>query len=98
TALGSLGVTADVDPDATFTENVDDLAHEVISDLYVRRFRREETAALSLSEATQVAIAAIRNPSVPLVTPRSGELPEMRHRLASVARSELDHRKRAVGL
>jgi exodeoxyribonuclease V beta subunit len=92
-ALGSLGVTGDLDPDAAFVEEVEDLIDEVIDDLYVRRFRTGP-ALMSRAHAAEIAGLAIRNPGATIVEPPPGELPAMRRRLAEVARNELDARKR----
>ena len=39
--LAGLGMAGDLEPDATFVEDVDDLVVEVVGDLYVRRFAAE---------------------------------------------------------
>ncbi len=51
--LDKLGTLGDIEPDVTFVENVDDLMHEVIDDLYVRRFFRDRDG-LSMSRARPV--------------------------------------------
>ena len=42
--LGGLGVAGDVEPDATFVEDVSDLLAEVVDDLYVRRWHGSDDA------------------------------------------------------
>ena len=39
--LAGLGMAGDLEPDATFVEDVDDLVVEVVGDLYLRRFAAE---------------------------------------------------------
>jgi exodeoxyribonuclease V beta subunit len=95
--LGSLGMVADLDPDATLAEDVDELVREVVDDLYVRRFARSETLPLARAEATEIARAAVENPRAPIVEPR-GERARMRRRLAEAVRGELEARKRRLGV
>ena len=45
-ALGSLGVTGDVERGLTVVEEIDDLLVEVVDDLYVRRFHWDERPPL----------------------------------------------------
>ena len=45
--LDELGTLADTDPTSRFVDNVDDLAREVIDDLYVRRFYRNRDGSPS---------------------------------------------------
>jgi exodeoxyribonuclease V beta subunit len=94
-AIGSLGIGGDRDPDAAFVEEVDDMIDEVIDDLYVRRFRVGGPAAMTRAHAADIARLAINNPGAPIAEAPSGELPEMRRRLAEAARTELEARKRA---
>jgi exodeoxyribonuclease V beta subunit len=99
--LGGLGVACDVERDATFAEDVRDLLDEVVDDLYVRRFRRAETAPpFGRAEALELAQVAVANPEVP-IEPRDADpdgVPAMRRRLAMAVRDELALRKRQAAL
>jgi exodeoxyribonuclease V beta subunit len=99
--LDGLGTLAESDPSVSFVDSVDDLAREVIDDLYVRRFYRDlDGLTMSRSQAEQVARIAIENPLAPIYpsNPQAGTALAMRCRLAEAARRELDARKRALGL
>jgi exodeoxyribonuclease V beta subunit len=93
--LGGLGIAGDLEPDVTFVEDLSDLVDDVVDDLYVRRFSRGGPPAFGRAEAAAIARAAIDNPSDRIVSDDS-EVPQMRLRLASVARTELEGRKRAM--
>jgi exodeoxyribonuclease V beta subunit len=95
--LAGLGMAGDPDPDTTFVEDVSDLVDEVVDDLYVRRFQRDENVAFNRAQAAAIVRAAIDNPTVALAEVR-GAVPEMRRRLAEVAREELDGRKRRLSI
>jgi exodeoxyribonuclease V beta subunit len=93
--LGGLGIAGDLEPDVTFAEDLSDLVDDVVDDLYVRRFSRGGPPAFGRAEASAIARAAIDNPSARIVSADS-EVPQMRLRLAAVARGELEERKRAM--
>ncbi len=93
--LGGLGIAGDLEPDVTFAEDLTDLVDDVVDDLYVRRFSRGGPPAFGRAEAAAIARAAIDNPSARIVSDAS-EVPQMRLRLAAVARAELEERKRAM--
>ena len=93
--LGGLGIAGDLEPDVTFVEDLSDLVDDVVDDLYVRRFSRGGPPAFKRAEAAAIARAAIDNPSA-LIVSAGGKVPEMRQRLAQVARTELEQRKRAM--
>jgi exodeoxyribonuclease V beta subunit len=95
--LGGLGIAGDLEPDVTFVEDLSDLAADVVDDLYVRKFRRGDPPAFKLSQASEIARAAIENPSAELIS-ASGPIPEMRTGLARAARQELERRKRAAAV
>ena len=98
--LAELGTLADLEPDVTFTESVDELATEVVDDLYVRRFYDAVDIPIGRRQAGEVAKIAIDNPTS-IVYPRtkSGDSPRaMRGRLAQAARDELERRKRRLAL
>ena len=99
--LDGLGTLADSDPGVSFVENVDDLAREVIDDLYVRRFYRDRDGlTMSRAQAEQIARIAIDNPLAPIYPrdPQAGTALGDARRLADAARQELEARKRALGL
>ena len=99
--LDTLGTLADIEPDVTFVESVDDLMHEVIDDLFVRRFFRDRDGLrMSRTEADAIARIAIENPIAPIHPrePEQGTAPAMRRGLADRARSELEARKRRQAL
>ena len=80
--LGGLGIAGDLEPDVTFVEDLSDLVVEVVDDLYVRRFSRDERPpAFGRAEAAAIARAAIDNPGATIVARRS-ETAQMRGRLA----------------
>jgi exodeoxyribonuclease V beta subunit len=95
--LGGLGIVADVDPDATLVEDIDELLQEVVDDLYVRRFHRGDPPQFGRGQAAQIARAAVQNPATPIV-PARGDVPGMRRNLALAVRDELERRKRRVGV
>jgi exodeoxyribonuclease V beta subunit len=95
--LGGLGIVADVDPDATLVEDIDELLHEVVDDLFVRRFHVRDTPPFGRAEAAEIARVAVENPATPIVEAR-GEVPAMRRNLALAVRAELERRKRRVGV
>jgi exodeoxyribonuclease V beta subunit len=95
--LAGLGMAGDPDPDTTFVEDVSDLVDEVVDDLYVRRFHRAGRPAFPRAQAAAIVRAAVETPAVALAA-ASGEEPEMRRRLALVARDELEARKRSLAI
>lgn len=95
--LGGLGVAGDLEPDAQLVEDVQDLIGEVVDDLYVRRYMKDENApVITRAEAVQIATDAIENPGAPIepLDTSGGGLPAMRARLAAAARVEFEARKR----
>jgi exodeoxyribonuclease V beta subunit len=94
--LDELGTLGDLEPDVTFTEDVDDLVEEVVDDLYVRRFHREGPRRFSRAEALEIARPRSSNP--PPVYPASAPEHTARRRRCAAgwrrARSELERRKR----
>ncbi|MEN3284719.1 MAG: exodeoxyribonuclease beta subunit [Solirubrobacteraceae bacterium] len=98
--LGGLGVAGDVDPDATFVEDVSELLDDIVDDLYVRRFHRRDTPDFDRAQAMQIAWAAVRNPAVRIEPEAAGDdtIAAMRRRLAIAVRDELEHRKRQMAV
>jgi exodeoxyribonuclease V beta subunit len=95
--LGGLGIAGDLEPDTTFVEDIGDLVEEVVDDLYVRRFHGRDSPPFRRAQAAQIAWVAVDNPSEPIV-PATGEVPEMRRRLALAVRAELERRKRRMAV
>jgi exodeoxyribonuclease V beta subunit len=98
--LHELGTLGDLEPDVVFVEDVAELVEEVIDDLYLRRFWREQAPPISRREAGLIARAAIESPGAP-IHPLAGApdgIPAMRRRLALSARKELERRKRGRAL
>jgi exodeoxyribonuclease V beta subunit len=98
--LGGLGVAGDVDPDATFVEDVADLIDDVVDDLYVRRFHRRDTPDFDRAQAMRIARIAVYNPKVRIEPEDAPEdsVAAMRRRLALRVRDELDDRKRRLAV
>ncbi len=96
--LGGLGIAGDLEPGITFVEDLSDLVEEVVDDLYVRKFWRDEHPALTRPEALQIAREAVANPSAPIEPSDGDGTPAMRASLARAVRKELDRRKRARGV
>ena len=61
--LGGLGVAGDVEPDATFVEDVGDLLDDVVDDLYVRRFHGGDVPQFDRAQAMRIARVAVDNPA-----------------------------------
>ncbi len=102
--LAGLGVAGDVEPDATFVEDVADLVEEAVDDLFVRRFHRASDAPpFGRAEALRLARAAVDKPHARLVPdppPRTpGEAAwATRARLAHRVREEVEARKRRLAV
>jgi exodeoxyribonuclease V beta subunit len=96
--LGGLGIAGDLEPDTAFVEDIGELVDEVVDDLYVRRFHGHDGAPpFGRSQAGQIAYAAVANPNAP-IAPATGNVAEMRRRLAEAVRKELEHRKRRLAV
>jgi exodeoxyribonuclease V beta subunit len=99
-ALGSLGVAGDVEPDATFVEDVSDLVEDVVDDLYVRRWHGRDVPQFGRAEAMLIARIAVANP-VERVEPETAPnttVEGMRRGLAIAVRAELELRKRRTAV
>jgi len=101
--LDGLGTLAQSDPGARFVESVDQLAKEVLDDLYLRRFYNAPDApSLRYADAQAIAKVAIANPLSPVLpppdSPGQDAVESMRARLAIKVRDELETRKRALSL
>jgi exodeoxyribonuclease V beta subunit len=96
--LGGLGMAADVEGE--LVDDPTDLVDEVVDDLYVRRFLREDRPAITREEAGRVARIAVENPVAP-IEPRDAPdhtVAAMRRRLAEAVRDEFAVRKRRAGV
>lgn len=106
--MADLGVSGDGTASETLVENIDDLAEEVVDDLYVRRFSHYEgLPPFDHKLALDIARAVLRNPDVCLEPERvpTSEKPTeaeaiaaMRRRLGDAVRAEVALRCRARGI
>ena len=95
--LSGLGIAGDLEPETVLVEDISDLIAEVVDDLYVRRFHGVGAPPFTRSEAAAIARVVIAHPGAPLVE-AAGPIPQMRRRLALAVRSELELRKRRLGV
>jgi exodeoxyribonuclease V beta subunit len=95
--LGGLGIAGDLEPEATFVEDLSDLATEVLDDLYVRKYRETPAPALRFAEASTITRSAIQTFTATVHAPDNGGYDE-RVSLALAARDELERRKRRLGV
>jgi exodeoxyribonuclease V beta subunit len=98
--LRSLGVAGDSDPGATLVESLDELAEEVVDDLYLARYAASPRPPLRHDEARALARDVIADPQAALVpdgldpTGAAGARVELAH----AVRAELERRKRRLGI
>ena len=94
--LASLGVVGDLEPDAVLVPDLADLVEEVVDDLYLRRYGTLESPPLSVSEARDLARAAVGDQHARLEP--AGAPPESLagHRVAfaTAVQAEVTRRKR----
>jgi exodeoxyribonuclease V beta subunit len=95
--LVGLGIAADLEPDFTFEEDLRDLSHEVVADLYVRAFHSSEAPEIPFDQAAEIVRCAIDNPAATIAAAGDGT-PARRRRLAIAAREELERRKRRMAV
>lgn len=101
--LRSLGVAGDSDDGAVLVEDLDQLADEVIDDLYLARFAHEAERPWTRAEAGAFARAAIDDPRA-VVEPVDAlsEAPDstaaQRVRFAGDVLDEIERRKRRLGI
>ena len=95
--LGGLGIAADLEPNVEFVEDLSDLLSEVVDDLYVRRFHGGDEPPFSRAQALQIARLAVENPDAAIAAV-TGEVPQMRRRLALAVRQELEARKQRLAV
>ncbi|MFC6704513.1 UvrD-helicase domain-containing protein [Flexivirga alba] len=99
--LRGLGIAGDTDAGATLVEDVDDLLMEVVDDLYLRGFARQQgPAEFSLADARRIARTVAGDPSAHLVptNPKPGSAAARKVGFAHAVRAELARRKRRLGL
>ncbi|WP_313358332.1 UvrD-helicase domain-containing protein, partial [Microbacterium sp.] len=100
TVLRSLGTAGDSDGSAELTDDLTALVDQVVDDLYVAKYAREDDPAMSHGQARELARAVIADPHATLVPvdadPESSA--GVRVRFAQVVRHRLDQRKRELGL
>ncbi|HSK26428.1 MAG TPA: UvrD-helicase domain-containing protein [Jiangellales bacterium] len=95
--LAGLGMAGDLDPDATFVEDVDDLVTEVVGDLYLRKFAADpDPPRIDHATALRVARAAVSDAQATLVPSHAdaGTVAQLRYGMATTARDEVAVRKR----
>ena len=101
--LRSLGVAGDTDSGAVLVEDLEQLTNEVVDDLYLRLFARQDTAPWTREEALTIARAVVDDPRA-RVAPQEAlvEDPDgaaaARVRFASEVLDEIDSRKRRLGV
>ncbi|GGB24010.1 RecBCD enzyme subunit RecB [Flexivirga endophytica] len=99
--LRGLGIAGDTDAGATLVEDVDDLLMEVVDDLYLRGFARQESRPeFDLAEARRIARRVAGDPSAQLVPlrPEPNTPAARRVGFARAVRGELARRKRRLGV
>ncbi|HKG50147.1 MAG TPA: UvrD-helicase domain-containing protein [Actinomycetales bacterium] len=94
--LGSLGLAGDVDADAVLVPDIADLVDEVVDDLYLQRYASTASPELSVSDARQVARAAVSDHQAGLEPAGAppDSLPGHRYAFARDVVAEVQHRKR----
>jgi exodeoxyribonuclease V beta subunit len=99
--LTDLGLAADTDPAASFTDNVDDLVRDVVHDLYLQAYGRPGAAepAMSYDEVLNLGRRAVGSDRSALLQPLSATgLPGQRRAAAAAVRDEVQARKRQLAL
>ncbi|GAB3344644.1 UvrD-helicase domain-containing protein [Modestobacter lapidis] len=99
--LAGLGMAADADRTATFTEDVDDLVREVVDDLYLRTFTAGAGGPpfLTSTELLELGRRAVGSDRQADLWPLSDEgVPGRRRKAAQAVRREVERRKRRLGL
>ncbi|MQA61978.1 MAG: AAA family ATPase [Actinophytocola sp.] len=98
--LAGLGIAGEREPDTALVESADDIAEEVISDLYLAEYSDADPDLLPLREARAAALAAIRDSQAHLAPADadSGGVAGRRVAFAAAARAEVERRKRRRGI
>ncbi|PZS35880.1 MAG: hypothetical protein DLM58_02895 [Pseudonocardiales bacterium] len=96
--LVGLGTTGDVDAAAVLVENLDELTVEVVEDLYLRMWGRDNADVPPLSYKQALALAhVVVHDGQAVLTPEgtpADETPDVRRRFALKVRDEVERRKR----
>jgi len=99
--LKSLGIAGDADVGMRLVESLDDLVADVVDDLYLAHFGQQRDApVLTRREAFELAREVVGNAGTQL-RPDSAALgtePAIRVAFANAVRTELEHRKRKLGI
>jgi exodeoxyribonuclease V beta subunit len=99
--LDSLGVAGDTDSRARLVEDLDDLVKETVDDLFLRAFAHTEGGPVfSHDEALAIARAVVGDPQAHLepADEDRGTPAGRRVSFAAAVRTELDRRKRRLGI
>ncbi|MBV8928342.1 MAG: UvrD-helicase domain-containing protein, partial [Mycobacteriaceae bacterium] len=99
--LKSLGIAGDSDASVTLVENLDELAGEVVDDLYLAHFGQlRDEPVISRTEALRLALEAVNNPATELrpTSPAQGTEASVRLEFAQQVCAELERRKRRLGI
>ncbi|MEI4279297.1 UvrD-helicase domain-containing protein [Klenkia terrae] len=100
--LAGLGIVADADPSATFTEDIDDLVQEVAGDLYVRGFAPAGQGAppfVDHAKFLELGRSAVGSDRQARLEPAADTgVPGRRRAAAQAVRDEVERRKRRLGL
>ncbi|WP_225755670.1 UvrD-helicase domain-containing protein [Actinotalea sp. Marseille-Q4924] len=93
--LATLGIAGDTDPDAVLLPDIADLREEVVDDLYLQRYALDREPLLTVSDAREVARAAVSDHDADLRPTEATGVAEHRLRFAAGVRAEVVRRKRA---
>jgi len=99
--LTGLGLTADTDPAATFTENVDDLVCEVVDDLYLQAYGHPgaNEPTMTYDEVLSLGRRGVGSDRSALLWPLAATgVPGQRRAAADRVRDEVQARKRKLAL
>lgn len=99
--LKSLGVAGDTDAGVTLAESLDPLVTEIVDDLYLAHFGRErDNPVLTYRDGLRLARDVLANPAAALrpVAPEPGSRADVCVRFARDVLTELDTRKRRMGV
>jgi exodeoxyribonuclease V beta subunit len=101
--LRSLGVAGDTDADAVLVEDLEQLTHEVVDDLYLCEFADSETPLWSHADARQLGRDVVNDPQaavepVALLQEAPDSAGAARVRFAQSVLDEVERRKRRLGL
>lgn len=97
--LEELGVLAEQDPQATLVEDLTPLLDQVVDDLYLARYARTGAEPpFGLDAARALARAAVERAEAPPVPRRLLGARAERLEFAAAARTEIERRKRRLGL